>query len=54
MNYKKKINFKWTFEIMILCLSCKRNERCEFKKMPYYCQNKKFKNFPPLNEEFQN
>ncbi len=32
MNFKKKKDSLWTFEMMTLCLSHIENEKCGFKK----------------------
>jgi hypothetical protein len=32
-EFQDKINSLWTFEMMTLCLSHKKKEKCGFKKM---------------------
>ncbi len=32
MSFKKRMDSLWTFEMMTLCLSHTKNEKCGFKK----------------------
>jgi hypothetical protein len=50
MNSKGKVNSLWTFEMMILHLSCKQNERCAPKYVIFMLSlNKESKNMMYLN-----
>jgi hypothetical protein len=46
MCFKKRVDSSWTFEMMTLCLSHTKNEKCGFKKYIVISKNKN-KNRPP-------
>ncbi len=47
MNFKKRMDSLWTFEIMTLCLSHTENENCGLKKYVIVISKLKLKNRPP-------
>jgi hypothetical protein len=47
MNFFKKMDSLWTFEMMTLCLSHMENKKCGFKKYAIVISKLKLKNNPP-------
>jgi hypothetical protein len=50
MSFKKREDSLWTFEMMTLCLSHTKNEKCGLKKYVIVISKLKLKNRPPQNE----
>jgi hypothetical protein len=47
MNFRKKLDSLWTFEMMTPCLSQIENEKCGFKKYVIVISKLKLKHTPP-------
>jgi hypothetical protein len=47
MSFEKRVDSLWTFEMMTLCLSLTKNEKCGLKKYVIVISKLKLKNRPP-------